>query len=482
MFGFFKKKKSTEVAVSTEEDKEYDGKSVAKTASGFAVTESARVSIQQAAEKFAKPDSYTGNRSLYDSGAAKRQAKVDLFSSGKEVIDPYTGDKLVLTKGEARARYGADWQKHLAESDHVKPLEQVYNDTKGDVWLSTDDIKTAANSSDNIKVASRKFNNPKRSRTNQEYVEDDAYLESKGVSLTKQGKKQAIKDGELAEESISKQIKQSAVKNIVSTGHEAGMMGAQNAGIMTGTMSGIMNMVAVIKGEKDAEEAISDTIVDGGKAAVTGYTISGGLTVVSHSLSNSSSQFIQALTESNIPGKVITAVIVTGDTLKKYSNGEISTQECLLELGEKGLNFATTGYSMAVGQALIPIPIVGAAVGALVGSVATSKYYSQLVNELKTKELEHQERLRIISECEQATAQARAYREELESYLQEYFRDYQGCFDEALSEIHSAFQLGDADGVIAGANKITRKLGGKVKYETVAEFDDFLNDDAIDIL
>ena len=42
----------------------------------------------------------------------------------------------------------------------------------------------AANSEDNIQVASRKFNNPKRSRTNKEYVEDEEYLKSKGVELT----------------------------------------------------------------------------------------------------------------------------------------------------------------------------------------------------------------------------------------------------------------------------------------------------------
>ena len=60
----------------------------------------------------------------------------------------------------------------------------------------------------------------------------------------------------------------------------------------------------------------------------------GGLTVVSHTLSESKSKFIQKLVKSNVPGKIITAVMVTGDTLKRYGNGEISTQECMFELGE----------------------------------------------------------------------------------------------------------------------------------------------------
>ena len=183
-----------------------------------------------------------------------------------------------------------------------------------------------------------------------------------------------------------------------------------------------------------------------------------------------------------MPVKVLTAVTTVGDTLKRYGTGEITTQQCLLELGDKGLNLATTGYSMLVGQALIPIPIVGAAIGALVGSVMTSGLYQGLIGKLQRKELEHQERQRIIAECKQASEQLRAFRRELELYLESYFREYKDCFDEALSEIQFAYQIGDADGIIAGANQITRKLDGQVHYETVGQFKQFLDDKLIDVL
>lgn len=45
-----------------------------------------------------------------------------------------------------------------------------------------------------------------------------------------------------------------------------------------------------------------------------------------------------------------------------------------------------------------------------------------------------------------------------------------------------AYEMGDADGVIASANDITRKLGGEVKFETVSEFRIFLDSDEDDIL
>ena len=484
MFDLFRRKKetSTEVLTLSNQEKNDQDNGSSKIVYGYVATESASISTQQAAAKFAKPSTYTGNRNLYDSAVAKKQAKLNLFKDGAEVIDPYTGNKLVLTKQEARMMYGDEWQRHLAESDHVKPLEQIYKDTKDNVWVTTDDVKNAANSDDNIRVASRKFNNPKRSRTNKDYVDNEEYLQSKGVELTEDGRQVAIRDGEIAEKATTRLIKSASTKNMLKTGHEAGKYGAQNAGVTALTMSGIMNFVAVVEGKKSSDEAIADTIRDGGKAVVTGYAMGGGLTVVSHSLSNSSSKFIQALSKSNVPGRLITAVIVTGDTLKRYGNGEITTQECLIELGDKGLNLATMGYSMTVSQTLIPIPIVGGAIGALVGSVLTSTYYNNLINTLQTKELEHKERQHIIAECNKASKQTRVFREELEEYLKDYFKEYKDCFSEALAEMKFAYQVWDSDGIIAGANQITRKLGGQVHYETSEEFKNFLNDDSVDIL
>lgn len=482
MFGFFKKKESSSTEILDAEPHNQSENGSLETSAGYVAAYSAQQAVQQAAKTFAKPDSYTGNRNLYDSQAAKASAKKALFKDGNVVRDPYTGERLVLTRAEARQLYGDNWTKHLAESDHIKPLEKIYQDTRNNVWNTTEDIRAAANSGDNMRVSSRQFNNAKRSRTNKEFVEDEVYLKSKGVNLTDEGRRNAILDGETAEASINKQLRQSTIKNVVRTGHEAGIEGAQQAGGTALTMSAIMNISSVIRGEKSSEEAIEDTLMDGGKAAVTGYAMGGGLTVVSHSLSESSSEFIRGLVESNVPGKVITAVMVTGDTLKRYADGEITTQECLIELGDKGLNLATMGYSMAVGQTLIPIPIVGGAVGALVGSTLTSTYYQNLIHTLQTKELEHQERMRIIEECHQAVQQTKAFRQELENYLQTYFKDYQDCFEGALSAMRFSYQAGDADGIIASANDITRKLGGTVQYETVQEFKTFLDSDDAFIL
>lgn len=491
LFNFLRKDKTktTEVALKRDDDDE----SKSKIGAGIALDRSIRSSTAQANAKYSRPDYNPQTRKqFYDDGSARKKAIDDAFASGKPVRDPYSGAELVKKQRDAKIQFGEDWQSHAAEADHIDPLSQIAKRTKKNPFLTTDDVREIGNSDDNFQVLSRKLNQGskdvgKGGSTQQEWAGDSTRMDGladnieSGESISKVSER-IIDTGKAAEKRNNSRAFKRSVKNAVGTANDAGMQGMYNAGITTVTMSGIMNIVSVLKGEKNGEDAVVDTIKDGGKAAVTGYAMGGGMTGINQVLSYSSSEFIQALAKSNVPGKIITAVSLTGDILKKWGEGEITTQECLIQLGDKGLNMATMAYSMGVGQALIPIPIVGGAVGALVGSMLTSNLYNGLINELQTKQLEHEERMRIIAECNAAAEQARAFRIELESYLDSYFEEYRSCFDAAMSSMQLAYAMGDADGVIAGANDITRKLGGKVKYETVSEFKAFLDSDEDDIL
>lgn len=491
LFDFLKKDKSASTEVVLRRDDDDDSK--IKIGAGIALDSSIRSSTAQANAKYSRPDYNPQTRKqFYDDGSAHKKAIDNAFAGEKTVRDPYSGSELVKKQRDAKMQFAEDWQSHVAEADHIDPLNQIENRTKKNPFLTTDDVREIGNSDDNFQVLSRKLNQGskdigKGGSTQQEWADDATRMDGladiieSGESIGEVRKR--IRDtGKAAEKRNDRRAIKKSVKNAVGTAHEAGKAGAQNAAVTTLTMSGIMNVVSVINGEKSGEDAIVDTIKDGGKAALTGYVMGGGMTVVSQTLSYSSSGFVQALAKNNVPGKVITAVIVTGDTLKKWGEGEITTQECLIQLGDKGLNMMTMGYSMAVGQTLIPIPIVGGAVGALVGSMLTSNLYNNLINELQTKQLEHEERLRIIAECNVVAEQAREFRSELESYLDSYFQEYRTCFDSALSSMSLAYEMGDADGVIASANDITRKLGGEVKFETVSEFRIFLDSDEDDIL
>lgn len=484
MLGFFSnlfgKKKQDSEDLTERKNRARSDNGAVDIASRAASNQATQTQVQKAAQTFAKPSNYTGNRNLFDSESAKRRAKEQAFANGQRPVDPYLKTELFRTKEEAQRAYPEEYMYHAAEVDHTVPVERVFEMFKNDPFLTNEDIRDIVNCDENLTVISAKLNNVKRSRTNQELVADKEYRESKGVNLGHEEEEKLVSDGSETFNALAQKGQRKRKQQELKLGHEAGMAGAEYAGVTGLTMSGINNVTALLNGEKSAEEAIADTVAQSGEAAVNGYVMSSSLTVLGHQMENSSSEFIRSLAEANVPGKVVTAVMVTGNTLARWGSGEITTQECMIELGDKGLNMATMGYSMAVGQALIPIPVVGGAIGAMVGSTLTSSYYHQLIDELQKRELAHKERLRLTAEYKKAAGEARQFNDQLKEYRDQYFADCHECFDTAISTLKFAYETGDADGVINAANKITRKLGGEVKYETVNEYKKFVRSGQID--
>ena len=450
-----------------------------KIASQQAAVQSAIQSAKLIHQKFSKPD--VDYRTVLEDKNAMNMVKIKAFEGKVTITDPYTGKELCFNKAEAQAMFGEDFLEHLAETDHIYPLKKIWDKYGKDPFLSTDNLRNTGNRESNLEVVSHKFNNPKRDRTNEEFVSDEEYLVQKGIHLSEKGKETAIEHSKSAQTSIKNELNSEKIRNIVQSGHEAGVKGAENAGVTALTISTITNITDLINGKKNVDEALSDIAKDGAKAAANGYVVSGGLATATQGLSSSTNPILHMLSDAKVSGTILTTVMTTGDTVLKYVNGEISTYECINDLGDKGSVLATSGLSMSIGQAVIPIPIVGAAVGALVGATLTSGLYNTLTQGLHQKVYEQYEREQIIKECEMIAEAERQYRRQLEEYLENYFKEYRNYFNNALSQIDSAFLAGDADGVIQGANKITRKLGGTVHYETVDEFKSFLLSDEDDI-
>ncbi len=407
-----------------------------QVANGMVVGEQINQEVTRLNEDYAKPKNYTGNRKLYDSGQAKANAKKELFADGKAVKDPYTGEELLLRKQEAKLKYGDKWQEHLAESDHVVPIKKVHQAHKDDVWISNDDIKEITNSSDNLKVVSRKQNNAKRAKTNEEFYGDEGkdYRKSKGVEVSKKGRQKALEDGKKAEEIIEKKILCRKIKNVGTEFVSSGWQGAKSAGTMTAAMSSMNNIVAVIKGEVTPEEALKNVAKDSATSAVTAFGVTGTTAVVARTLSGVNSPFIRSLVKSNVPGQVVSAVMATGGTLMKFCKGEIDTKECIVELGQTGITTVTTGYAMAVGQAVIPIPFVGAAVGTMVGAAMAGGLWKDLksaVDAWDRSEREYEEIKRLTDEAIARLEQERSAFEQATRKL----------FDERAEAINKGFDL-----------------------------------------
>ncbi|MBQ8350222.1 MAG: hypothetical protein IJY19_11395 [Ruminococcus sp.] len=420
---------------------------------------------------------------------AKQRVKEEAFNKG-DVYDRYTGQKLTLTQKEAENLYGRDnMSAHAAEGDHIVPAKRIYEDYKKSSWHTDEDIRDVTNKAYNLEPISREVNNAKRDSKNREFLRDKEKLKEKGIEISEKDRIKGIIHGDITEARIKAELTIKAVGHITETFHESGKESVSASLPISMSMSGISNIIAYLKGEKTSCEAITDSVVDVGKSAATSYAISGGLTVVSRTLEASDKAFVQSLVKANVPAKIVSTVMMTGKTLKRYAVGEIDTQECIIELGESGITCLTSSAGMAVGtgvgmnialaigQTVIPIPVIGAAIGSMIGASVSSFLFKDLTEKLQQKQFDHEERLRIIEERTAAAKQYRNFNQELQSYFDNYFLDCRLCFNTALSSISSGLQSGNINEVIAGANQITRKNGGKILYENFDEFLIFLSND-----
>lgn len=288
----------------------------------------------------------------------------------------------------------------------------------------------------------------------------------------------SVKDSGITnEEAIYARLhpKMSTAKDIAKISHRAGVEQAKIGAIIGGGISLIKNVVSVTKGEKEALDAAVDIVKDTGEGAVVAYTTAFAGSAIKAGMQNASSSVLRTLSKGNVPAMLVTSTIDIAKSLTRYCKGEISGVDCLSEIGEKGVNNISAAMFAVAGQAIIPIPIIGAIAGSIIGYALSSQYYHELTSVLKEAQVAHQERIRIEKECAESLKMIACYRKEMNDLAKDYFQYYSSIFEEAFSTMENAFLSDDINRFIKGANSITYSFGQDVQYSTMEEFDEFMN-------
>lgn len=299
-------------------------------------------------------------------------------------------------------------------------------------------------------------------------------------NIKKNMKKSHLSNKEAMEARVSPKL--FTVKEVHRVSHNAGMEGAKSGAIIGGGIATVQNIVDVIKGKKSFDEAVVDISKTTAISAGTGYLTTYGSTALKGYMQNCSTNLVRSLSKTNIPVVMATTVVSSVKSITKYFSGEISGTECLKNIGKTGASTITSMTYGAVGQCLIPVPIVGAMVGSMIGYTLCSLCYGNLINALNKAKLAKEERIRVEKECEEAIRVIRAYRKEMNEYMDRYLSDYRKAFNNAFLDIKTALSIGDIDGCIDGFNQITRKLGGHVEFNNMEEFNKRMEDSSPFIL
>jgi len=273
---------------------------------------------------------------------------------------------------------------------------------------------------------------------------------------------------------IVKHPKLTTAKKIIKNSNKAGLEQAGYGATIGGSISIIKNIVAVVKDEKNAEDAILDVAKDTGSAAALSYATGFTGSAIKGTMQNAKNEVTRTLSKTNLPAMIVTVTLETGKTLAKFIKGEIDGVQCLEELGEKGTGMTASALFATIGQIAIPIPVIGGMIGGMLGYALSSACYGFLMTSLKDAKMARERRIRIEAECAEAIRMIQLYRAEMETVISQYLSEHITLFHTAFDDIKTALNIGDIDGFIAGANKITRKLGGKPQFENISEFNSLM--------
>lgn len=271
--------------------------------------------------------------------------------------------------------------------------------------------------------------------------------------------------------------KLSTAKDIAKISHRAGVEAAKMGAAVGGTVSMVQNIVALYKGDIKPEQAVKNVAKDTACSTVVAYGTGFAGSALKGVMQNAGNATVRSLSKTNLPATIVTCSVTVGKSLKRYFNGEINGVECFQELGEQGTGMISSAMFATIGQTVIPIPVVGAMIGSMVGYTISSASYGLLLESLKEKELARKRRIAIEKECEEHIKLIRAYRKELEENIIQYLGKHMVLFNNAFEELKSSLNIGDVDGVIANANKVTSALGKEVQFNNFDEFDDLMNSD-----
>ncbi|GHS49377.1 hypothetical protein VN1167_07390 [Helicobacter pylori] len=247
-------------------------------------------------------------------------------------------------------------------------------------------------------------------------------------------------------------------QDVLLNSHEAGVGGLEGE-ILNGFVSFIKSIYECQKKGKDPKEAIKHTAIATLKGGAYSYSIAFGGSFLGGVMQNSANKLIQSFGKSSAPAMIVGAAVANFTVFARYFSGKIDEVELCKQLGRTNTSLLSGGTMAIAGQALIPIPVVGALIGGFVGAALSEAFFNALNS--KKVELARQKRIEIEKECRESIRQLEIHQNQFKEVFERYFHGNVKFFNESFDELERALYAGDADLAIGVNNKIQKGLGQK---------------------
>ncbi|MGL2824380.1 hypothetical protein ACQJ9P_04485 [Helicobacter pylori] len=268
--------------------------------------------------------------------------------------------------------------------------------------------------------------------------------------------------------------KLSTAKDVTSVSHQAGMNAAQTGALISGSVSLVTNVWECVVNGKDPKKAIKHTAIATLKGGALNYCSAFASSSLGGLMQSSANKVIQSLGKGSLPAMFVGACVTNATVLTRYFSGKIDGTELLKQLGKANATLVSSGAMAVAGQALIPIPVVGALVGGFVGAILSETCFNAFLKAREETKLARQRRIEIEKECREIIKLLEAYQNQFKEVFEKYFHETTKFFNQSFDELWRASYTGDADLGIGINNKIQERLGQKALFDNSKEGWDFI--------
>lgn len=263
---------------------------------------------------------------------------------------------------------------------------------------------------------------------------------------------------------------------------QAGVVGAAVGGGLQGAFSAIHQGMRLSQGETTAAEALVITIKATASGAARGGTVAAGSRVIAIVANEVG---VGRILGEMGPGAMANAIFEAGLSTHRFVRGEIDHEAYRQELGGAALRATASTYCGMAGQLLIPVPVVGAAVGAVSGYVAAAVLVESGVLGLGSNNIvaiAEERQAAIERECAAAILEMRRCQQELQQLEESYGEGFRQTFNPLLDELRQHQQAGLHRNSLDRLVRIGEALGHALPWRSFEEFDAFMLNDELELV
>ena len=191
---------------------------------------------------------------------------------------------------------------------------------------------------------------------------------------------------------------------------------------------------------------------------------------------------LRTIGKSNPVTSIASGVTHSALHITEYMQGNISREKLLSEISHSAVVTTSSFYYAALGQASIPIPVVGALIGSSVGYfIGNMLIRSGLIALGDSTLVKHaKERRKEIEDlCDTLIPVIKKSRKALEVQIDKYFSDRKKEFSRSFLLMDNSLNDWDQDSYVQALEQINNQFSQSLKFNTFDEFDVFMKNDDV---